>query len=331
MKTPSLACESFGGCALALVLSISIVACGGGDDGASGRTGSPSSGGSAASAGSGGSGEESGGAAGSGADGSGGAGAADDGPTPPIPAPVEPCPTLATGIMDFFGTQVEMYVGQRREDVKGPVLFYWHGTGSVSSEVGIFMQAQIDEVVEKGGIVASFSTSTGGGAQTGPFVWYESDYDMADHILACAVEQLNIDTRRIFSAGCSAGGLQSGNMAYWRSSYLAGIMPNSGGVGQPGVLEDPSHVPAVITTHGAEGSDVVVIDFAVQSRVLGGDIASKGGFVVDCNHMGTHCAAPQEVITAQWQFLNDHPYGFEASPYESGLPETFPSYCEIIR
>jgi hypothetical protein len=65
--------------------------------------------------------------------------------------------------------------------------------------------------------------------------------------------------------------------------------------------------------------------------VLYTDVAAKGGFVVDCNHMGRHCGAPPEVVAAQWQFLKDHPFGFETSPYEEGLPDSFPGYCEIIR
>jgi poly(3-hydroxybutyrate) depolymerase len=234
--------------------------------------------------------------------------------------------------MQFSGTDVALFVGERQEDQKGPVLFYWHGTGSVKEEASVFMAAQIDEIVAQGGIVASFSTSLGTGDYTGPFVWYSDDMKMADQILACAVEQLNIDTRRIYSAGCSAGGLQTAAMLYRRSSYIAGAMPNSGGIGEPTPpLEDPSHVPSLITTHGAEGSDVVVIDFSIYSGVLDNDIAAKGGFVVDCNHGGGHCGATPEVVAAQWQFLKDHPFGVQADPYAGGLPASFPSYCQVIQ
>jgi hypothetical protein len=193
------------------------------------------------------------------------------------------------------------------------------------------MQKQIDEVVSEGGIVASFTTSLGTGEYTGPFVWYADDFTMADQILACAIEQLNIDVRRIYSAGCSAGGLQTTQMGYRRSGYIAAIMPNSGGVLAPPALEDPDYVPAVITTHGAPGRDVVAIDFSVTSGNLVKDIAAKGGFAVDCNHGGGHCGATAEVVTAQWQFLKDHPFGTKPSPYVNGLPPTFPAYCSIAQ
>jgi predicted esterase len=262
----------------------------------------------------------------------GGAGGSGGGePKPTLPTATDPCEPLVTGTATIKGKAVDLWVGERREDVKGPVVFYWHGTGSISAEVLGFLQNQINEVVSEGGIVASFTTSLGTGEFTGPYVWYSDDLTMADQILACANEQLNLDTRRIYSAGCSAGGLQTTQMGYRRSSYIAAIMPNSGGVLVPPPLEDPEHVPAVITTHGALGQDRVVIEFSVTSDNLVKDIAAKGGFAVNCNHGGGHCAAPAEVVTAQWQFLKDHPFGTKTSPYQNGLPASFPSYCTIAQ
>ena len=83
------------------------------------------------------------------------------------------------------------------------------------------MGAEVSEITGEGGVVASFSTSTAMGTDTGDAVWYTGDFAMADQILACAVQQLNIDTRQIYTAGCSAGGLQAGAMVCSRSSYLA--------------------------------------------------------------------------------------------------------------
>jgi poly(3-hydroxybutyrate) depolymerase len=192
------------------------------------------------------------------------------------------------------------------------------------------MGAQIQEIMGEGGVVASFSTSTGMGTNTGDAVWYTGDFAMADQILACAVQQLNIDTRRIYSAGCSAGGLQTGAMVYSRSSYLAAGMPNSGGIVFAFPMDDPSHVPSLITTHGGT-SDNVGVSFAQTSATEDNDIASKGGYVVDCNHGGGHCQAPANDIAAQWQFCKDHPFGVSPNPYASGLPASFPSYCTIIK
>jgi hypothetical protein len=73
---------------------------------------------------------------------------------------------------------------------------------------------------------------------------------------------------------------------------------------------------------------VVVIDFSVTSATLVREIEGLGGLAVNCNHGGGHCGAPPEVVAAQWQFLKDHPFGVEADPYASGLPESFPDYCQ---
>jgi hypothetical protein len=258
------------------------------------------------------------------------------GPAPVIPDALEACPTLATGTVTVLGSPVQMFVGTRQEDKKAPLLFYWHGTGSVSGEASALIQNQIDEITADGGLVASFTDTMPGvaaadqGDYTGPFVWHQDDFQMADQILACAVQQLNIDTRRIYSAGCSAGGLQSGAMAYERSSYIAAVLPNSGGVGLVRTFQEPAHIPNVITAHGAPGVDVVVLDFSGTSATFDDDIVAHGGFAVDCNHGGGHCGAPPDLHDAQWQFAKDHPFGVYPEPYAAGLPSTFPSYCQIV-
>jgi predicted esterase len=252
------------------------------------------------------------------------------GPQPVIPMVSDPCPTLATGMITVKGQQVQLWVGARREDVAGAVLFYWHGTGGRSTEAVNGLGAALEEITSEGGLVASFTTTTRTGMNTGNNVWYTGDFEMADVILACAVQQLNIDTRRVYTGGCSAGGLQAGAMVYGRSSYLAGAMPNSGGVVFPGQLQDPAHVPALITTHGAMGRDVVIIDFSTTSLSQCRDVAGKGGFAVDCDHGGGHCASPAAVKAAQWEFLKAHPFGVEPQPYAGGLPASFPDYCTIV-
>jgi poly(3-hydroxybutyrate) depolymerase len=237
---------------------------------------------------------------------------------------------LTTGTVTVSGQSVSIWAGTKNATKAAPILFYWHGTGSTAAEAQGIMGTQINEIVGEGGLVASFSTSTAQGTNTGDNVWYTGDFAMADQILACAVQQLNIDTRQIYTAGCSAGGLQAGTMVYSRASYLAAAMPNSGGVIFAFPTDDASHVPALITTHGGS-SDMVVLSFAMSSATEDNDIASKGGYVVDCNHGGGHCGAPAPDIAAQWQFCKDHPFGVSPNPYSGGLPSSFPSYCTIIK
>ena len=250
---------------------------------------------------------------------------------PKIPLATGTCPKLATGNITVMGQTVQLWVGAKQTNKRGAVLFYWHSTGSTSSEATSLMDSQIQEITAEGGIVASFETTTAMGENTGKGIWYTGDYAMADQILACAVQQLNIDTRRIYTSGCSAGGLQAGVMLYARSSYLAAVMPNGGGtVLTSFALDDPSHVPALITAHGAPSTDSPIVDFTQASAIEDKDVVSKGGTVVDCNHGGGICSAPASVIAAQWQFCNDHPFGVSPEPYANGLPSGFPSACKII-
>lgn len=224
------------------------------------------------------------------------------------------------------GLDVQMWVGEKQADKKVPVVFYWHGTGSVAGEAQAFMANQIQEVQSEGGVFASFTTSLGTGTTTGNNVWYVDDFKLADVIAACAVKQLNIDTHRIYAAGCSAGGLQAGSMVFSRSSYLAAAMPNSGGSVFVNQFEDPSHIPSVITAHGG-AADMVIIKFADTSKAEDQLVANNGGIAVDCDHGGGHCGDPAELVTAQWQFLKEHPFGVNPDPYAAGLPDSFPAYC----
>ncbi len=254
----------------------------------------------------------------------------DEGPEPKLPAAPASCPTLQTGMVSIANAQVEMFVGTKQTDKKAPILLYWHGTGSTADEIKIFMQPMIDEVVAAGGVAASFTNTVMTGTNTGNLVWYTGDYDVADAIVACAIQQLNIDTRRIYAAGCSAGGLESGSMAFARSSYLAAAMPNSGGDILITTFDDPTHMPSVITAHGSYAQDFVAIHFQDTSLAEDQTISNMGGFAIDCNHGGGHCGAPQDLIAAQWQFVKDHPFGIQEDPYANGLPSTFPSYCTKV-
>jgi poly(3-hydroxybutyrate) depolymerase len=151
---------------------------------------------------------------------------------------------------------------------------------------------------------------------------------MADHIAACAVRDHGIDPRRIYTTGCSAGGLQAGCMAMLRSSYIAASVPNSGGEVSRQPIQDSSHVPAVMTMHGGS-SDRVVVSFATTSATFDAHVEDVGGFAVNCNHGGGHCAAPAALYSAAWTFMQEHPFGATPEPYESGLPTAFPSYCAL--
>jgi poly(3-hydroxybutyrate) depolymerase len=238
------------------------------------------------------------------------------------------CPEFRNGTIMAAGHRgVSLSVGEGGKS--GPVLFYWHGTGSSAAESTGW--AGNSEIVSMGGIVASFngSQSAGGGMDcSGTGAHNMSDFLATDLIVACGVASKQIDPARVYSTGCSAGGLQAGCMAMVRSSYVAAVAPNSGGVVFPLPWQD-ANSPAIFTMHGG-AADVVIVTFSETSASLDMAAKSHGSFVVNCNHGGGHCLAPASLEAAAWQFMKDHPFGAsKMSPWMAGLPSGTPSSCMI--
>jgi predicted esterase len=237
--------------------------------------------------------------------------------------------------MTFGGLSVSVWSAPASNTQPGPLLIYWHGTGSSGQEaLSALGQASVNEITSQGGVVASFEATSGKGTNTGDAVWYTGDFDIADEIVACGVAQKRIDPRQIYTAGYSAGGLQSAWMAYARSGYLAAVVSYSGGLSglASSAVQDPNHVPPALCAHGAAGKDVFILDFAQTSSKFEADLRKRGVFTIDCDDGSSHVdsAARFKVGPSAWRFLNDHPFGVSPEPYGSGLPAGFPSYCKIV-
>lgn len=253
---------------------------------------------------------------------------------PVIPEPMGECPEFTTGNQTILGMETDMVVGAIGA-VKGPLLFNWHGTGGTGTGgLRQIPQSVQDDITSRGGIIiAPNDNETVRSGQDVTFVlavWYDgADLDYADHLVACAVQNHNIDPRQIYVTGCSAGGLMTGVMALTRSGYVAAAAPNSGGVSTPTwMLGDPSHVPPIFAMHGGD-NDNVIINFGDSSRALGDQIVGAGGFFVECNHTVGHCRAPADLYEKAWDFMKAHPFGVEPEPFAAGLPSDYPEYCSI--
>jgi poly(3-hydroxybutyrate) depolymerase len=249
-----------------------------------------------------------------------------------IPAITGTCPSFTSSTIDFGDmTGIQMEVGPLGSG-DGALLFYWHGTGGHANEVdSMIPSAARQRILDAGGIIISPDKSGGVGSDcSGTSTFSTGDINVADQLAACAVRDYAIDPHRIYTTGCSAGALQAGCMAITRSSYVAASAMNSGGEIVMQTLQDPTHVPAVMTMHGDPSTDVVVVNFADASHMLDTQIKQAGGYEMDCNHGGGHCGAPANLYSAAIDFLLDHPFGISPEPYAGGIPSNiFPSYCQV--
>jgi poly(3-hydroxybutyrate) depolymerase len=255
-----------------------------------------------------------------------------------LPTAVATCPTFEDGVVEFeFGDgrrrRVQLFMREGAPIGNGPLVFYWHGTGSSPTfepTVGLGRGA-LDRILDEGGIVAApFSDP-----EAGQFPWFlvlgtrTDDLELADQVLACAIEGPGIDVRRIHSVGMSAGGLQTSQMSLRRSNYIASVAVYSGGAiafdGIPNA--DPTNLFPAMTFHGGE-TDRVVIGFKDTTEIYVDELRAAGHFAFICDHGRGH-AIPIDGTASAWQFMADHPYGTFNSPYADGLPADFPAYCAL--
>lgn len=248
---------------------------------------------------------------------------------PKIPEVTGECPQFRNGTISFMGLGgISVVAGTKASSPTAPIVFYWHGTGSFSGEYASMAAAVQQGVVQEGGVLISFQGSTGGDLLSGTSVFGMGDFALTDQLLACAVKNHNVDPHRVFSTGCSAGGLFAAAMATVRSSYVAAAAPNSGGWTFPLMFQD-AHTPALMTVHGAPGADVVIVDFSESSATADKGFKQRGGFVINCNHGGGHCGGAGQAGDI-WKFFKAHPFGVSPEPWKDALPAGFSSVCKIF-
>jgi predicted esterase len=318
------------------VMASCALGCGEGGQGtsASGSAASSGQGGGASASGAGGSGT------GGAETGGGGAGGSISAPQQPdaasLPKATGPCPDFTEGTItvtpDGKARDVRVWISDAAKTLDGPLFFYWHGTNSspiTEPPYGIGAD-NLNAIKDKGGIVvAPFHDPA-----AGTFPWFlttgsgpEDDLRVADEVVACAIEKVGVDIRRIHSMGMSAGGLQTTQMSYRRSGYLASVVTYSGGLlGSPPNQYPANLFPAMIFHGGPD--DKVVVGFQAISEAYRDDLRGAGHFAFICDHGKGH-SIPTDAVDSVRQFFEDHPFGAVPSPYTAALPAGFPSYCGL--
>jgi predicted esterase len=255
-----------------------------------------------------------------------------------LPHAQTPCPAIKGHGMYRFGDPngrnltVEIYMApdaKSKPAPGGPLVLYWHAVGDDSTEVVQgFGQSAIDEVVAQGGVVASFNDKLciSCGLIAEDAAWYDEDQAVADHVVACAIDQANIDLRRIHSVGFSAGALLSLHLATSRSNYIASVVSYSGGMLDDSPPADPDNKVPAILSYGRQGSDTIVLNFTDLSLQWYSTYRPRGYYSMMCQHDGTHII-PEALVPHVLQFLRDHPYRVAPEPYAAAIPAGYPSYC----
>lgn len=246
-----------------------------------------------------------------------------------LPQVVGTCPQLTDGAtVTINNVRVRLWVGDAGK--KGPLVFYWHGTGGTSAETTTGLGSTIAEIKSQGGIIAAPDNSTGTGGGIDTIVWAADDFKVADQIVACAIKDKGIDPGRIHALGFSAGGLMAGTMYYRRSNYMASIVSYSGGTSPyPGnsTHQDASNKLPIMMFHGG-ANDTVVLNFRDQSVDLAAKAKAAGAFAIICDHGGGH-RVPAAGPAAAWAFFKAHPYNVQPEPWATALPSGIPSYCKL--
>ncbi len=311
-----------------------IGGCSSDDPSSNGRgAGTAGTGGSAGAAGQAGS---SGSASGGSTSGSDAGGSGPQAGQPLLPEATGPCPEFKDGEITLkpkgiAPRKARVWMSDAAKTKEGPILFYWHGTGSSHNVAGAAFASVRDEILEAGGLLIAPHRDSAAGV----FPWYltvgqkQDDLLVADEIVACAEAELNIDETRIHSTGMSAGGLHTSQMALLRSNYLASVVSYSGGL-----LADSTESQradnkfAAMIYHGGDSDVVVGVQFKAAGERFHERLQKDGHFSFICDH-GTGHSLPFDSTASSWQFMKDHPYGTDPSPYASALPSGFPSYCSL--
>jgi hypothetical protein len=261
-------------------------------------------------------------------------------PTPTdLPVPAGPCPEFVDGTLPFYPAgqnprEATVWLAPDAFTREGPLVFYWYGTNGDDDEARWALSTTtIAEIHAEGGIVVVPHHDRSAGLT---YSWHfaeitgsEDDIELGDEVVACAIEKVGIDVRRIHSLGLSAGAMHTSQMAFRRSNYMASVVSYSGGFtnywsDMPN--PDPNNKFAALITHGGPFDTGGALNFMECSTVMHNKMVAEGHFSIICDSGEGH-GIPRDVKSVAWSFLRDHPYGTVPSPYAAGLPIGFPTWC----
>jgi predicted esterase len=252
------------------------------------------------------------------------------------------CPTLDEGDndIDSDGAARTIKLFLPAEPSGAPVLFMWHGLGDSADNFASSLGAQ--QLAEQEGAIVVVPSMGTAATLLGQPIWSfpnalsqvsEPDLTLFDDVLSCLDEQFDIDNRRVYSAGFSAGALFTSYLTIERAGYLAATVIWSGGTsGQLTFRYASSDYPLpVYLSHGGS-SDVFsgVLRFDQMVEDMSAGLAADDHFTVLCTHTQGHTVT-ENIVLGGYDFLFRHQWGTGTSPLaDDGLPRSYASTCEVV-
>lgn len=258
----------------------------------------------------------------------------------PLPEPSAPraysggaCPPLGSGTVTINsgGTDRSVDIYLPENTTNAGLVFLWHGTGDTPSNFGRAIGASsITDIYD---VIAVVPAATGASLfewAVGPGDDPAPDTALFDDLIACLDEQYDIDNRRVYSTGFSAGALWTSYLLMNRADYLASVITFSGGTGglTNVAYNTPAYPTPTLAVHGGSGDTFAIVNFMDLTLEMIAGLRNDGHFVVSCDHGGGH-TIPFDPFTFAFPFMFDHVYGDGSSPFEAGLGAEWPAYCMI--
>lgn len=130
--------------------------------------------------------------------------------------------------------------------------------------------------------------------------------------------------------GMSAGALQTTALSFLRADYIASVATYSGGIPDGFAVPNtnPTNKFAALIFDGGASDKVFGVDFKAASEAYKAELDASGHFAALCDHGKGH-SIPLDAAPSVATFFTANGFGAWPSPYvASGLPATFPTYCE---
>ncbi len=256
-------------------------------------------------------------------------------PTPEIAQPSEPgdpsgtCPDFSDGMQTFESAgEARQVLVSLPDDLQpgAPVIFYWHSFGTDANYW--FANWGLSSLAEDTGAIVLLPQALDSrlfewdwvtNANTGE--WNPGavqDVAVFDDLRACAIQELEADVRRVYTAGFSAGAVWSTFLAQHRSDALAAAYLMSGGNIVNLTWSAPTMPIPTVAMEGGVGDvwpdpNTPIADFHNGTLDFTANMLDEDQFVVRCTHNLGHSPAPG---ARDWmdEFLLRHSYG-EESPF----------------